>query len=533
MKKKLIRIHEKHVDCRMRDEQHLLHQNKSISANINDIITSSNDIDCDSGSLNSFGVPHTLLLDEVGLSLQDFDDKVENSCENVKTFAQLVANSDDSSFEGDINKKFDSSDNNHKDVVFRQRVTSKNRFRRKHTSFLEESNLCLDDVFVDKFCKIDEDLNKKYNNQDRKCSVTKVLFDRDVLSEKISLFKRRTNLNRKGSDDGIEKTHQIIRIIQPDIDPNSAVFNNSDCRDFFGTIDNNQQKYKENLSSENDAASKDLLKIVHKTEVYSSRVDENKDSFECSHEELKKIPLSAKSTMQDVVIDHKDESDTDYYKDGHRSRMRKKILNGNISSMHNYELVEVMMFLAQPRRDQKKIAKDMISTFKSINGILSADVSQLKRIKNVGDTTISVIKLVHEIFCRVLKEEVAKTPILSNNEKVINYCKISMACLPREEFRILFLNKKNFLIADEVQNSGTIDQMPIYPREVVRRAIEINAGAVIMVHNHPTGDPTPSMSDVQITKQVKIALESVDIKLHDHIIIGKFGHSSMKSLGLL
>lgn len=218
---------------------------------------------------------------------------------------------------------------------------------------------------------------------------------------------------------------------------------------------------------------------------------------------------------------------------GHRKRMREKVLNNHADSLHDYEIFEMLIHLAQPRKDSKQTSKILLKRFSSMNEVFSADVGKLLAIDGMGAATVSMLKLIHELYCRLSKEEIANEVLLNSNHKVINYCRVAMGYLQHEEFRILFLNKKNVLIIDEVQQRGTIDQTPIFPREVVRRSIEIGAAAIIMIHNHPSGDPTPSRADIEITNQVKIALDAVGVKLHDHIVIGKFGHISMKSEGMI
>lgn len=236
--------------------------------------------------------------------------------------------------------------------------------------------------------------------------------------------------------------------------------------------------------------------------------------------------INSSNENTDIVDEQKAEKNLNL---GHRERLRQKVLQNHITSLHNYEIFEMLMHIAQPRKDCKNIAKILISEFSSIHGILSADIGRLRSIKGVGDSTIATIKLVYELYCRLAREQISGATLLNTNHKVVEYCKITMAHLQHEEFRILFLNKKNILITDEVQQRGTIDQTPIFPREVVKRAIEIGAAAIIMVHNHPSGDPTPSQADIDITVQVYNALKTIDIKLHDHIVIGKLGHVSMRA----
>jgi DNA repair protein RadC len=218
---------------------------------------------------------------------------------------------------------------------------------------------------------------------------------------------------------------------------------------------------------------------------------------------------------------------------GHRKRMREDVLKNGAQSLGDYELLEMVLFLANPRHDQRHLAKILLIEFKSISGILGTNINRLQQVPGIGASAASIIKVLHELFCRAMREKITDTPLLNNQEKVMEYCKMRMAYSAQEEFRILFLNKKNFLITDEVQQVGTIDQTSIYPREVVKRVIELGASAIIMTHNHPSGDSTPSKADIVITKQVQSALTTIGVKVHDHIVIAKNGHFSMRINGLL
>lgn len=218
---------------------------------------------------------------------------------------------------------------------------------------------------------------------------------------------------------------------------------------------------------------------------------------------------------------------------GHRQRMRNKIINGGLKDMYDYEIIEMVLYMCNARTDQRSQAKIVLSEFKTISGILAATPDRLKQVDGLGDAFVSTIKVLYEMFCRANREDIANKSLLDNPEKVFKYCKLRMAYALQEEFRILFLNKKNFLILDEAQQVGTIDQTSIYPREVVRRVIELGAFSIIMVHNHPSGDPSPSKADILITKKVMQALEAIDSHVHDHIIIGKDKFFSIRANGIM
>lgn len=201
--------------------------------------------------------------------------------------------------------------------------------------------------------------------------------------------------------------------------------------------------------------------------------------------------------------------------------------------MADYELLEILLFGASPRKDMKPVAKELLRHFKSIKGVITASPQELLRIEGVGESALSLLKAAEAISHKLLKEEAEEKPVIHNWEKLIDYCRAAMSHLRKEELRLLFLDRRNRLIGDEVQQKGTIDQAPIYPREVVSRALELGASALIMVHNHPSGDPTPSQADIEITKRVQECAKSMDIILHDHIIIGKNSHTSFKAEKLI
>jgi DNA repair protein RadC len=218
---------------------------------------------------------------------------------------------------------------------------------------------------------------------------------------------------------------------------------------------------------------------------------------------------------------------------GHRDRLRARFLRSGSGALEDYELLEMLLFAAIPRRDVKPLAKDLLKRFGSIAGVLGAGVEDLKAVKGLSENSAALIKLSHVLAQRVLAADIERKPILGSWQKLIDYCTVAMAHEQREQFRVLFLNRKNELIADEVQNIGTVDHAPVYPREIVKRALELGATAMILVHNHPSGDPEPSDSDIAMTAEVVKAAKSLDILVHDHLIIAKKGHTSFKSLGLL
>jgi len=218
---------------------------------------------------------------------------------------------------------------------------------------------------------------------------------------------------------------------------------------------------------------------------------------------------------------------------GHRERLRDRFRNGGSDALPDYELLELVLFRALPRRDTKPLAKSLIARFGSFAEVISANPERLKEIKGIGDNVITELKLIHAAALRLSKGEIMQKPALSSWSLLIDYCRASMAFNEKEQFRILFLDKKNVLIADEVQQEGTVDHTPVYTREVVKRALELAASSIILVHNHPSGDPTPSQPDIVMTQKIIEAAEKLNIKIHDHIIIGKHGHASFRGLGLI
>jgi DNA repair protein RadC len=218
---------------------------------------------------------------------------------------------------------------------------------------------------------------------------------------------------------------------------------------------------------------------------------------------------------------------------GHRERLRARFLKGGAEAMPDYELLELTLFAAVPRRDTKPLAKALLLRFGSFAEVIAAPPARLKEVKGVGDTVVHHLKIVEAAAHRLAKTRVINRPVLSSWTALLDYCTAAMARVPHEEFRVLFLDRKNVLIADEVQAKGTVDHTPVYPREIIKRALELSASAIILVHNHPSGDPAPSKADIAMTREVANAAKTMGIAVHDHLVIGRAGHASFKSLGLL
>lgn len=217
---------------------------------------------------------------------------------------------------------------------------------------------------------------------------------------------------------------------------------------------------------------------------------------------------------------------------GHRERLKTRFRDAG-DSLADYEFLELLLFQAVPRRDTKPLAKDLLQRFGSFSEVISAPEDRLREVKGVGDSVVHLLRLVTVAAKRFARDKITERPLLDSWKSVIDYCKAAMAFEPIEHFRVLFLNKKNQLIADEVQQRGTVDHTPVYPREVVKRALELSATAIILVHNHPSGDPTPSTADIQMTKHVVDTAKPLGIMVHDHIIVGKSGHASFRGLRLI
>ena len=226
------------------------------------------------------------------------------------------------------------------------------------------------------------------------------------------------------------------------------------------------------------------------------------------------------------------EGETPHYA-GHRARLRQRFLEGGPDALPDYELLELILFLAHPRIDVKPLAKALLKRFGSFAATVGADPQALREVKGVGETTIAALKTIQASAVRLAREEAGERPVISSWDRLIAYCRTLLAQEATERVHVLYLDTKNALIRAEAQGRGTIDHTPLYPREVVKRALELGAAAIILVHNHPSGDPTPSRADIAMTREVAAAGKALGIEVHDHLIVGKRGHASFKSLGLL
>lgn len=218
---------------------------------------------------------------------------------------------------------------------------------------------------------------------------------------------------------------------------------------------------------------------------------------------------------------------------GHRDRLKARFRENGAKSLADYELLELILFQAVPRRDTKPLAKALLAKFGSFSEVLGASEERLREVPEVGDAVSLHLKIVQAAAQRFARDPIVERPLLDSTKSVVDYCKAAMAYETIEQFRILFLNKRNELIADEVQQTGTVDHTPVYPREVVKRALQLSATAIIMVHNHPSGDATPSNADIQMTKQVVDIAKPLGIVVHDHLVVGRKNHASLRGLGLM
>lgn len=218
---------------------------------------------------------------------------------------------------------------------------------------------------------------------------------------------------------------------------------------------------------------------------------------------------------------------------GHRARLRRRFLAAGAEALADYELLELLLFLAKPRGDVKPLAKRLIARFGSFAEAVSAPPDALARVEGMGEASIAALKTAQAAAARLLAGSLRDRPLLSSWSQLLDYCRVAMAHQPVEEVRVLYLDRKNRLIADERQGRGTVDHTPLYPREVVKRALELGASALIVVHNHPSGDPTPSQADIAMTRQLADAATALGLVLHDHLIVARGGHTSFRSAGLL
>lgn len=218
---------------------------------------------------------------------------------------------------------------------------------------------------------------------------------------------------------------------------------------------------------------------------------------------------------------------------GHRERLRERFRLTGETALPDYELLELLLFSALPRRDTKKVAKELLARFGTFSGVLGAPRARLKEISGIGDVAVDTLHAVHAATIRANREDIKDRPLLDSWSKVIAHVQNAMGHLTIEQFRILFLDKKNGLIADEVQQQGTVDHTPVYPREVIRRALELQSTALVLVHNHPSGDPTPSRADIQMTRQLIDIAKPLGIEIHDHIIVARGAHVSFRGMQLI
>jgi DNA repair protein RadC len=227
-----------------------------------------------------------------------------------------------------------------------------------------------------------------------------------------------------------------------------------------------------------------------------------------------------------------DETEKPHYL-GHRERLRERLLSAGADALPDYELLEFLLFSARPRGDVKPLAKALLARFGSLAAVLGAEKEALIDVDGMGEASAAALLAIRVAARRLIRAELQDRPVLGSWQALIDYCTAAAGYAATEEFRLLFLDKKNALIADERQQRGTVDHTPVYPREVVKRALALDASAIIMVHNHPSGDTTPSRADIEMTRLVAKAVAAVGIALHDHVIIGRGQHSSLKSLGLI
>ncbi|MFO1145659.1 MAG: DNA repair protein RadC [Rhodospirillales bacterium] len=217
----------------------------------------------------------------------------------------------------------------------------------------------------------------------------------------------------------------------------------------------------------------------------------------------------------------------------HRQRLRTRFLAGDPERLPDYELLELLLFFSIERIDVKPLAKALLAEFGSLGAVLAAEPARLRRFERVNDRTCALFRALREAGRRLLRDDLAGRPVISSSSQLLDYCRAGLAEERTERFRVLFLDRKNKLISDELLQRGTVDHAPVYPREVVRRALELGATALILVHNHPSGDPTPSRADIEITREVRDAAKALGIAVHDHIVVGRSGTASLRALGLI
>jgi DNA repair protein RadC len=240
-------------------------------------------------------------------------------------------------------------------------------------------------------------------------------------------------------------------------------------------------------------------------------------------------PLGDEDEAPAVPLSHRLPS----YIADHRKRLRSRFMEGGATAMPDYELLELLLFRTIPRQDVKPLVRLLLETFGDLNRVVTASPARLLQVKGVGEAVVQDLKILEAVAQRMMRARVMHKPVLSSWDALLDYCHTTMAHRETEQFRILFLDRKNTLIADEEQAQGTVDHVPVYPREVVKRALELNASALILVHNHPSGDPTPSQADISMTIQIQDACQVLSLTLHDHLIIGKERELSFRAQGYL
>jgi DNA repair protein RadC len=218
---------------------------------------------------------------------------------------------------------------------------------------------------------------------------------------------------------------------------------------------------------------------------------------------------------------------------GHRERLRQRVLEGDGAHLKDYELLELILYAFIPRVDTKPIAKELLARFGTVSGVLAAPPERLMEVKGVGETAASYLRAASLLLKHAAADQIADRPVISNWAALLNYVKLALRHEKSEQARVLYLDRKNKLIADEIAGRGTVDHAPIYPREIARRALELSASAIILVHNHPSGDPTPSRADIDLTRDIEKALAPLEIRLHDHLVVGATETISMKAKGLI
>jgi DNA repair protein RadC len=226
-------------------------------------------------------------------------------------------------------------------------------------------------------------------------------------------------------------------------------------------------------------------------------------------------------------------AEADFDGTGHRARLRKRLIEGGGDALLDHEIIEYLLTLVIPRRDTKPLAKQLIKEFGGMAGLLTADAEALSRNGGLGEASVAAIKIVQATALRLLRAQVAEQPILASWAALLDYLRADMAHLTTERVRILHLNGRNMLIRDEIMSEGSVDQVVIQTREVIRRAIDLGSAAIVIVHNHPSGDPKPSRADIALTRDIAEVGKKLGIHVHDHVIIGAQGHSSMRTMGLI